>query len=179
MINKSADILYDRLKKGDETALTEVYDTYKSEFLNFFKKYNINKDSILDIYQESIVVVYQKIMLENYELTSSSLKTYIFGVGKNKAYDLFKRKAIYAEDLPQLKSEEELFSLDETPNLYVQNLAKNLKLMSDSCQRILKLFYYRGFSIKDIVTHTDYKDENTVKSYKSRCLKKLKELCNS
>ncbi|MEM9936719.1 MAG: sigma-70 family RNA polymerase sigma factor, partial [Bacteroidota bacterium] len=47
--------------------------------------------------------------------------------------------------------------------------------MGDKCRELLKLFYYRGFSIKEIVVETGYKDENTVKSYKSRCLKKLKE----
>jgi RNA polymerase sigma-70 factor (ECF subfamily) len=178
MKNRNTDQLYERLKKGDESALTEVYDTYKSEFLNFFKKYNIDKDSVLDIYQESVIVVYQKIMLENFELTSSSLKTYIYGIGKNKVYDFFKRKAIYTDDLQHLKSKDE-FTIEEEPNLYVQNLAKNIKLISDSCQRILKLFYYRGLTIKDIVQHTDYKDENTVKAHKSRCLKKLKDLCNA
>ncbi|MEL6925658.1 MAG: hypothetical protein AAFO94_16555 [Bacteroidota bacterium] len=38
------------------------------------------------------------------------------------------------------------------------------------------MFYYRGLSIAEIVEQTDYKDANTVKAYKSRCLKKLKQL---
>ena len=179
MKNREADYLYEKLVEGDESALTEVYDSYKLEFVNFFKKYKINEESILDIYQESIIVIYQKIMIENYRLVSSSLKTYIYGIAKNKVYDYYRRQNLLTDDFKNLKSENEEFKIFEEPNLYERKLAKNLNSLSESCQHILKLFYYRGLSIKDIVNQTDYKDENTVKSHKSRCLKRLKELCNS
>lgn len=179
MKNKSTEHLYQRLLSGDESALVEVYEAYKSEFLNFFKTYDINLESILDIYQESIIVIYQKIIVENYELTSSSLKTYIFGIGKHKVYDYFKKRKSQTHLFETLIVDNEGYVKDEEPNLYELTLAKNIKLLSNSCQDLLKRFYYRGLSIKEIVEQTDYKDENTVKSYKSRCLKKLKELCKS
>lgn len=179
MKNRDSDLLYEKILNGDESALVEVYDLYKQEFLNFFKKYDINKDSILDIYQDCNIIIYQKIYIERLELKSSSLKTYIFGIGKNKVYDYFKKRQIINDNIKQLKVEDRNFEIDDVPNIYEQTLAKNLNLISESCQHILKLFYYRGLSIKDIVNQTDYKDENTVKSHKSRCLKKLKELCNT
>lgn len=178
MINKDKDELDKKLVRGDESALVELYDTYKPEFLNFFRKWDINDESILDIYQESVIVIYQKFLIANHELKLSSVKTYLFGIGKHKVYDYFKSKAITTNALEELKVESKAFELKEEPNLYEQTLAKNLKLISENCQQLLKLFYYRGLSIKDIVAKTDYKDENTVKSYKSRCLKKLKDLCN-
>jgi len=170
---------YDRLLRGDEAALIEVYDLYKAEFLNFFKSYDINEESILDIYQDCIIVIYQKIYVEHLAIESSSLKTYVFGIGKHKVYDYFKKRRIHNNNIKNLKVESKNFEIEDTPNIYEQTLAKNLSLISESCQHILKLFYYRGLSIKDIVEQTDYKDENTVKSHKSRCLKKLKELCNA
>lgn len=179
MKNTSIGKLYDRLLDGDESALVEVYDMYKAEFVNFFRKHDINEQSILDIYQDTIIVVYQKIYCDRLNLTSSSLKTYLFGIGKNKMYDYFKKKQIQNDDITKLKVEAEKFEIEKAPGLYERKLAKNLKLMSDSCKLILKMFYYRGLTIKEIVSQTEYKDENTVKAYKSRCMKKLKELCNS
>ncbi len=178
-MNKSSDFLYERLKDGDETAIVEMYDCYQAEFLNFFKKYDINETSLLDIFQDSIIVIYQKILVENLELTSSSLKTYLFGIGKHKVYDYFKKKQIQTNDLESLKVNVEDLKSDKEPNIYELKLARGLKQISESCQHILTLFYYRGLSIKDIVEQTDYKDENTVKSHKSRCLKKLKTLCKA
>jgi RNA polymerase sigma-70 factor (ECF subfamily) len=179
MENRSTDKLYERLLDGDEAALVEVYDLYKQEFLNFFKKYDINEESVLDIYQDCNIVIYQRIYVERLELKSSSLKTYIFGIGKHKVYDYFKKRRIQNNNIKNLKVESKNFEIEDTPNIYEQSLAKNLSLISENCQHILKLFYYRGLSIKDIVKQTDYKDENTVKSHKSRCLKKLKELCKA
>lgn len=179
MKNKGSDYLYKRLLSGDEAALIEVYNLYRAEFLNFFKSYNINEESILDIYQDCIIVIYQKIFVEHLTLKSSSLKTYIFGIGKHKVYDYFKKRRIINNNIENLKVESKNFEIEDTPSMYEQTLAKNLNLISESCQHILKLFYYRGLSIKDIVKQTDYKDENTVKSHKSRCLKKLKELCKA
>lgn len=179
MTSKSPKNLYERLLDGDESALVEIYENYKAEFLNYFKSYDINEESILDIYQDSIIVIYQKFVHKKFELTSSSLKTYLFGIGKNKIYDYFKHKQKNTDVINDIKIKVVDFNLNDEPNLYEKILAKNLKQLSNSCQHILKLFYYRGLSIKDIVNHTDYKDENTVKSHKSRCLKKLKELCNS
>jgi RNA polymerase sigma-70 factor (ECF subfamily) len=179
MERRNTDDLYLRLLNGDESALVEVYDKYKPEFLNYFKSYDINTQSIVDIYQDSIIVIYQKVLCQKIELTTSSLKTYIFGIGKNKVYDYFKGKRIKTDKIETLKVEDQDFEIEKEPNIYEKTLAKNLDLISESCQRILKLFYYRGLSIKEIVKQTDYKDENTVKSHKSRCLKRLKELCNS
>jgi len=178
-MNKSSDFLYERMKDGDETAIVEIYDSYQVEFLNFFKKYDINRQSVLDIFQDSIIVIYQKIYVGNLDLKTSSLKTYLFGVGKNKVYDYFKKKQIQTNDLESLKTESKHIKLDEVPNIYEKKLADGLKQISESCQHILNLFYYRGLSIKEIVDQTDYKDNNTVKSHKSRCLKKLKELCKA
>ena len=71
------------------------------------------------------------------------------------------------EDTQEMESHE--------PNLKQKLIAKHFKDLSPSCQKILNLFYYRGWSINEIVMGTEYKDENTVKSHKSRCLKGLKE----
>lgn len=179
MKNRRPDHLYERLLSADESAMVDLYDSYRGEFLNFFKSYNINEESILDIFQDAVIVVYQKVYVENLKLSSSTLKTYLFGIGKHKVYDYFKKKKITNDNIKQLKVEDRNFEIDDAPNVYEQTLAKNLSLISESCQQVLKLFYYRGLSIKDIVAQTDYKDENTVKSHKSRCLKKLKELCNT
>lgn len=179
MKNRKTDQLYERLLRADESAIVDLYDLYRGEFLNFFKSYNINEESILDIFQDTVIVVYQKIYVENFKLNSSTLKTYLFGIGKHKVYDYFKKKKITNDSIKQLKVEDKNFDIDDAPSIYEQTLAKNLNMISESCQQILKLFYYRGLTIKDIVAQTEYKDENTVKSHKSRCLKKLKELCNT
>lgn len=178
MKNNHESLLYERLLEGDEKALVEVYKLYKSEFLNFFKRYEISEQEVLDIYQDSIIVIYQKFINGQTKLSNSGVKTYLFGIGKNKVYNHFKTKKIITSDVKDLEVKDKEFRLKEQPSVYEKLLAKNLKLLSESCRNILELFYYKNLTIIEIVTATAYKDENTVKSHKSRCLKKLKSLCN-
>jgi len=65
----------------------------------------------------------------------------------------------------------------ETEALTVQQrlLKKHFKTLGRQCQELLTLFYYRGFTIKEILNHGSYNSENVVKSAKSRCMKTLKE----
>ena len=91
MKNRRDSDLYDSLIKGDQNALGDVYVAYKDEFLFYLKKFDIDEDTLLDIYQDSIVVVNQKFVHDKVRLKKSSLKTYIFGIGKNKMYNHFKK----------------------------------------------------------------------------------------
>ena len=54
-------------------------------------------------------------------------------------------------------------------------LEKHFKTLGKQCKELLTLFYYRGFTIKEILNKGDYNNENVVKSAKSRCMKTLKE----
>ena len=64
-------------------------------------------------------------------------------------------------------------------NYYQVELAKLIGNISESCRELLRLYYYRNLSINEIVERTQYKDANTVKSHKSRCMKRLKSLVSS
>ena len=179
MKNNTNTFLEKAFIEGNEKALKTVYDNYKSEFVNYFRKYNINTEDLLDIYQDSIIIVYQKFSNEKKEPENSSLKTYLYGVAKNKVYDYFKLKNYKRNDFEDLRVDDKEFELKKEPSIYEKLLAKHLKSISKSCQEVLRLYYYRNLSIKEIVMKTDYKDENTVKSHKSRCLKRLKALCQN
>ena len=152
----------------------QVYLSYKEAFINYAKQYDIDRDTILDIYQEAIIAMHQNFVTKQTVLKNSTVKTYLFGIGKHKIYDYLKaNKKMFALTDTSLQAVTEINIEDEVLTVKQELLKLNFKKLGDSCKEILKLFYYRGFSIKDIVFHTHYKDENTVKSHKSRCLKKL------
>ena len=166
--------MQERLRNDDKKALGEVYLSYKEAFINYAKQYDIDRDTILDIYQEAIIAMHQNFVTKQTVLKNSTVKTYLFGIGKHKIYDYLKaNKKMFALTDTSLQAVTEINIEDEVLTVKQELLKLNFKKLGDSCKEILKLFYYRGFSIKDIVFHTHYKDENTVKSHKSRCLKKL------
>ncbi len=169
-------LLQQRLRNDDKIALGEVYTEYREQFLNFAVRYHLDKDVLMDIYQDSVVAMYQNFVEKQVNLTSSNIKTYLFGIGKNKIFNTLKAKGkMYP--LPEETFQAEEVVLDTTEITAEQQLlAKHFNKISESCQEILKMYYYRGLTVKEMVSLSHYKDENTVKSHKSRCLKRLKEL---
>ena len=170
--------LQKQLRLDNKKALEEVYNMYRQEFLNYSKRYPLVEADIVDIYQDAVIAMHQNFVMSQLELETSSIKTYLFGIGKNKIFKKLK------EEHKVLRIETETSDSYETvdiePHAPTHNqiiLAKKLNEISESCKTILKLFYYRGLTIDDIVATTDYKDGNTVRSQKSRCLKHLKTLC--
>ena len=175
-MSKNESELQSRLRNDDKKALEEIYIKNKLAFINYAIGYGITKETALDIYQESIITFYQNFTTNKLRLEKSSIKTYLFGIGKNKIYKFFKeqnkliRKTVVQNDYVEIKIEE------NQPTDFQIKLSKNLKLISESCQDILKLYYYRNLTIDEIVEQTVYKDSNTVRSHKSRCMKRLKTL---
>ena len=166
-------LLQKRIREDDKTALDFIYKEYKDGFINYALRYELDRDELEDIFQDSVIAVYQNLVIKKVVLKNSSLKTYLYGIGKNMIYSRFKKKINTVAVIDNLTVEEEYF--EEEISEEQKLLAKHFSNLSESCKQILKLFYYRGFTVKEIVEVTDYKDENTVKSHKSRCLKGLKE----
>jgi RNA polymerase sigma factor (sigma-70 family) len=57
-----------------------------------------------------------------------------------------------------------------------EKIDEHFEQLGDKCQKVLKLFYYDGFTLEEIQKQLNYDNYNVVKSQKSRCLKTLKEL---
>ena len=172
-MTKETKQLQDRLRKGDKQALEEVYLKYKRAFLLFFASRTESNIDLEDLYQDSVIALYQNFVLKKLQLKKGSLQTYLFAIGKNKM------AARYNERLVPLKEEQEFietfFEVDGTQLSREQELLiMEYPRLGEKCREMLRLYYYRGLTDKEIVELTEYKDENTIKSYRSRCLKKLK-----
>ncbi|WP_282043839.1 RNA polymerase sigma factor [Winogradskyella flava] len=172
----SDDQLQKRLRADDKKALEEIYVAYKSEFINYSKRYKIETSDVLDIYQDAIIAMHQNFVMSQTELKTSTIKTYLFGIGKNKLF----KKLNQSQRLLRIEVDTDNYTeIDIEADMPTENqlkLAKRLNEISDTCKQLLQLFYYRNLTIDEIVQLTHYKDGNTVRSHKSRCLKHLKSL---
>jgi RNA polymerase sigma-70 factor (ECF subfamily) len=153
-----------------------VYSTYREEFIGFSFKYGVSKDDALDIYQDAVIAMHQNFVTKSLELTTSSIKTYLFGIGKFKLFKALKARNKHLPFLEKNTKEEMIAHEQAAPNEMQKRLEQGLKHLSEGCIKVIRLFYYRNLTVEEIVLQTDYKDGNTVRSHKSRCMKKLKQL---
>ncbi|WP_341226896.1 sigma-70 family RNA polymerase sigma factor [uncultured Arcticibacterium sp.] len=165
----------DLLKSGDQLALKAFYGEHKSAFLFFGNRYDLDREELIDVYQDACIVLFEKLKAGKLEDVNSSLKTYLFGIGKNLIFKRFKQKAKVVDlDTVEITSFEDPFKDDET--LEEKRMRAAFVKLGGQCQEVLRLFYYEEKSLDEIVSILTYKDKNVLKSQKSRCLKQLKDL---
>ncbi len=167
-----------RLRQDDKKALAEVYKKYREAFVVYARRFSLNREELLDIYQDAVIAMHQNFVMKQLYLENTAIKTYLFGIGKYMIFSRL-REVAKVEEVAEIPDEiVEVIWEKESPTEEQRKLSHCFGQLSPSCQEILKMFYYRGLRVKEIVELSHYKDENTVKSHKSRCLKKLVQLVN-
>jgi|SRR5690554_1004945 len=169
--------LAEQLQYGDRKAIEKVYTLYKAEFLVYASRFSVSEEDAVDIYQDSMVSLYENIRSGKLTSFTSSVKTYLFAIGKYKIYNSLKVKTT-TEDLSDyeflLKEENDDSFLVQEENIEKVKIA--YQQLGDKCREVLKLFYYENRSIEEIKDRLDYTSKDVVKSQKSRCIKQLKEI---
>ncbi|XLS29147.1 RNA polymerase sigma factor [Flavobacteriaceae bacterium M23B6Z8] len=165
----------------DRLRLKNLYNKYRAPFLNFGRKYGLDEYALSDVYQEAFIALYKRGVNGKLNKVSSSMQTYLFGIGKFMIYDVLKKNSRQRslENLlrnTEEEEEEEVVQTSATLTNEQKLLQNSFKKLGEKCQQVLTLFYYRGLTIEEIVAHSGYENANTVKAQKSRCLRSLKQL---
>jgi len=172
-------LIIEEVKNGNNTQLAEIYKAYRSEFVGWAgSHYQCDKEEARDIYQASIITLYDNIINEKLLQLNGSVKTYLFAIGKNKIMEL--RRADKKFDLS--KEIEHLELADEVDEEKLQK-EKHLKIvqhclekLGEPCRTMLELYYYHDTGLDSLAEMLHYKNGDTVKNLKSRCLLRLREL---
>lgn len=170
---------------GGSKEITQLYNSYRGMFMSFGKKYGLNDDDLSDIYQEAFIALRKNAISGKLDTVKSTLKTYLFGIGKYMIYDRLKEKkhiVSYESTIHIVHDEIETISIEteeEELSLEQRLLHTYFKKLGKKCQLLLTLFYSRGLTNDEIVTCTGYSDSSVVRSQKSRCIKTLREMIKS
>ena len=165
------------VKKGN-SALDDLYLAHKEEFINFCRSYPIERDDIIDIYQDAIIAFYENVASGKLSSLKSTVKTYIFSIGKYSIFNKLKKEkkttAFQDEHLKMLDLS--IFNDSQVSDSRTVIVREALEQLGERCKRVLVLFYYHSYSIEALMNEMGYKNENVVRSHKSRCLKQLKDM---
>lgn len=169
-------VLMETLKSGGPAALDQFYLAHRSEFIKWAEKtFSYPAEEVADIYQDAIVIMYENIVSGKLTYLESSLKTYVFAIGKNlmlKQLSKDKKMRLQWEQFTEEPDDDldDLLALNHQQEIALQTL----ETLADPCKSILISYYYKKMSMKSIANAMGYKNEDVVKSQKVRCLKALK-----
>lgn len=169
--------LIEDLKQKKLIVLDRIYLAYKEEFFLFARTFSVSEDDIADVYQETVISFYENITKGKLNQLTSSIKTYLFAIGKFKIYRQLKNNKLSFVDDLVIHSDEELKTFEVEVSKKRQKVLKEaLYNLGAKCKEVLELFYYEGLTLDEIQNFLKYSSKDVLKSQKSRCLKQLKEI---
>ena len=176
----SKEQLLSHIRQGDDKVLNRLYNDYRERFLRWaMGRYQCNDDAAAEVYQKAFTILYFNIKNNKVTELTSSLETYLFGIGKN----VFRER--YKDKFNQVQSIDERFDLKEVDMTIIDKHQKIhqrtavhglLEQLGEPCNSILLLYYYRKFSMESIAREVGYKNEAVAKKKKYQCLQGLRKM---
>lgn len=172
--------LIENFFSGDETAFNDLVKKYLKPVYNFLYQFVSDREILDDITQDTFIKAWKN--LEKFD-QDRSLKTWLFTIAKNTAYDYLKKKktipfSFFKNDEGYSKLEE--ISEDKIlPDEFLMRtdsaeiIEKKLEKIPIHYRIILVMHYKDDFSLHEIAQILDI-PYNTVKSQHQRGLKILK-----
>jgi len=164
-------------REGDDL-FKNLYVYQRGAFVQWAKKtFTCDEQTSLEVFQEAMVVLYYKVSKKELVEIRSTLKTYLFAIGRNlllRRFEHDSRISFGDETLPEVEVNDLHFNTELT---YEQiRLKRAFHSLNSGCQKLLRLFYYKNYAIDAIKNTLKYSSEEVVRTKKYKCLKQLKKL---
>lgn len=159
-----------RIIKGDEKALDFLYKKYYRMMTKLVIMNSGTEDEARDIYQDALVVFWEKARKGNLVLTSK-ISTFIYSICLNLWRKELERKSRLSSEE---KDDVEFIQIERKER--IQIIRSCIDELGDTCKRILMYYYFDGLSMNEIAEKMGYANNDTAKTKKYKCKKKLDEL---
>src|SRR6476660_3427501 len=150
---------------SNDAAIRYLYQ----EHFEFLSRYVINnsgsEQDAEDIFQEVIIAFINLVKAGRFR-GESTIKTFLFSLNKNIWLNELKRRG--RASVREEKYEKQNLQQDVTADVAMEITQTKADLMNvidelgESCKKILLLFYFENQSIKEILTHLPYENEQVV-----------------
>jgi RNA polymerase sigma factor (sigma-70 family) len=165
-----------REKEMLEPAILQLYKDHAEITRSFIMGKGGTEQDADDIFQETVVSFIDSVQKSKFR-QESGIRTFLISISKNLWYNEIRRRqrAGNRERLFETERDQEDSGVNEI--IQDRELKKQLNLLlqelGDSCRKILELFYYENLSMKEIVSHLHYENEQVVRNKKYKCLQQL------
>ena len=173
--SEQPDPLIANILRGDEETLKAIYRDFRDDFLHWAQRtFNTGEDDAADTFQDAVIILYRNVASGRLTHLSSSLKSYLFGIGKNllKKKQSLKGRITFVENIDDaMTGAFDLTILQgDDLNHRQQLMRKALGMLTDVCREIIFLFYYKRYSMEAIKEKMGYNSEEVARSRKKKCM---------
>lgn len=172
--------IIDLIKKGDPRGLNTAYEAFRTEFVHWLMKFQkCDNEDAREFYQAAILIVYDNIHAGKLDNLRSSLKTYLFGIGKNLVWQQYRtnqrQQAIGAEFYLQnhLQSDDDH---GQAMEMNLEIISHSFDQLGEPCHELLEQFYFHRRSMDEICASMGYKNPESAKNQKYKCMERLRKM---
>ena len=167
--------IVEQIKLSGKGALANLYQEHRKEFILWaINSHHCDEDDAKDIYQTTIISFYENVVGGKLSELSSTPKTYLFAIGKNKIREMQRNKGKRSSLEENHDIPDEIEELSDPALLQLTILS--LKQIGEPCKSLLQEVYYHQSSMSAIVAKLSYKNEDAAKSQKYKCLVRLRKI---
>ena len=167
-------------KRMDETIKT-IYRNYFDSLSWYVMNNSGSRQDAEDVFQEVVVAFIDLVQKDKFR-GESTVKTFLYSLNRHTWLNELKRRGRALAREEKYENEQDRTAPD-TGHLIADREGKEevIKLvgeLGETCRKILLLFYYEDFSMKEILEATEYENEQVVRNKKYKCLKQLEQMIN-
>jgi len=173
--------LVDSIKRGKDInpPIHFLYRQHSEAISSFIASRGGSTQDGEDIFQEAVVAFINIIQNDKYR-GEASVRTFLISISKNIWFNEIKKRQSTGnrEKIYELGRE----TIEEDISHHLTNLETKkhfrelLDRLGESCKKLLMLYYYESMSMKELVEHLPYENEQVVRNKKYKCLKQLTAL---
>ncbi len=164
------------------SAILFIYKKYAESTSAFIMSYGGSRQDAEDVFQDTVVAFINIVTKGSYRM-EASIKTFLVSVAKNIWFNEVKRRerADFREKAYEAGREVKEQDISQVISEMEQKRALRdlIHTLGESCRKILLLFYYENLSMKEILGHLPYENEQVVRNKKYKCLQQLTGIIKS
>lgn len=156
-----------------------IYNMYFGQMSYYIRNNSGTTQDAEDIFQE-VVVAFIELVQHNKFRGDATVKTFLYSLTRNMWLNELKKR-----DRAQVRDQR--FGQEQDPLVphvqdYIAGREMRMQIMQiitrlgEACKKILLLFYYENLSMKEILTQTDYENEQVLRNKKYKCMKELEKM---
>ncbi|RMG27578.1 MAG: RNA polymerase sigma factor [Bacteroidetes bacterium] len=167
--------------QGNERVLSQLYETHRMPFIRWVRyQYGCDPEEASEIYQQAFVILYKNAKSGKMNQLKSSIRTYLYGIGKNLMYNLWRdrnRNMTHLEDLHEEQHQMDITYAEKDQRAHqTQWIESLMEQLNEKARQVLYLYYFANYSMEAIANALGYKSEKVAKKIKYDALQKLKKL---
>ncbi len=163
-------------KRELNKAIQFIYQHYAETVSSFIIHYGGSRQDAEDVFQETVVSFIDIVTRGKYRM-EASVKTFLVSVAKNIWFNEIRKREKAGNRDRQFEMGRDQKEMDI--GHLIGDLEKKRQLrdlvykLGEPCRKILMLFYYENLSMKELVDHLPYENEQVIRNKKYKCLQQL------